>query len=86
MFITPVFSTGSTGKNDELVRILEEELQQVQKQHPTLRAEYFGGPSVGVYNARQIKQDTIQTEEIDSFDYHAYTVRRIVCPVSYLFY
>lgn len=64
MFITPVFSTGSTGKNDELVRILEEELQQVQKQHPTLRAEYFGGPSVGVYNARQIKQDTILTSSI----------------------
>lgn len=64
MLITPVFSTGSTGKNDELVSILEEELQQVQKQHPTIRAEYFGGPSVGVYNARQIKQDTILTSSI----------------------
>lgn len=64
MFITPVFSTGSTGKNDELVSILEEELQRIQKQHPNIRAEYFGGPSVGVYNARQIKQDTILTSSI----------------------
>lgn len=64
MFITPVYSTGSTGKNEELIRILEDELQQVQQQHPSIRAEYFGGPSVGVYNARQIKQDTILTSSI----------------------
>ena len=31
MFITPVFSTGSTGKNDELIKILEEELKHVQE-------------------------------------------------------
>ena len=64
MFITPVFSTGSTGKNDELIKILEEELQHVQGQSPTIRAEYFGGPSVGVYNARQIKKDTILTSSL----------------------
>ncbi|WP_308745767.1 1-acyl-sn-glycerol-3-phosphate acyltransferase [uncultured Bacteroides sp.] len=64
MFITPVFSTGSTGKNDELVRILEEELRHVQSKSPVIRAEYFGGPSVGVYNARQIKKDTILTSTI----------------------
>lgn len=64
MFITPVFSTGSTGKNDELIKILEEELQHVQKESPTIRAEYFGGPSVGVYNARQIKKDTILTSSL----------------------
>lgn len=61
MFITPVFSTGSTGKNDELIKILEEELQHIQGESPAIRAEYFGGPSVGVYNARQIKKDTILT-------------------------
>lgn len=64
MFITPVFSTGSTGRNDELIRILETELQQTQTAYPTLRVEYFGGPSVAVYNARQIKQDTILTSSI----------------------
>lgn len=30
MFITPVFSTGSTGKNDELIRVLEAELQRLR--------------------------------------------------------
>lgn len=64
MFITPVFSTGSTGKNDELIKILEEELQHVQGESPTIRAEYFGGPSIGVYNARQIKKDTILTSSL----------------------
>ena len=64
MFITPVFSTGSTGKNDELIKILEEELQHVQGESPTIRVEYFGGPSVGVYNARQIKKDTILTSSL----------------------
>ena len=64
MFITPVFSTGSTGKNDELIKILEEELQHVQGESPTIRAEYFGGPSVEVYNARQIKKDTILTSSL----------------------
>ena len=64
MFITPVFSTGSTGKNDELIKILEEELKHVQEKSPTIRAEYFGGPSVGVYNARQIKKDTILTSSL----------------------
>lgn len=64
MFITPVFSTGSTGKNDELIKILEEELQHVQGESLTIRAEYFGGPSVGVYNARQIKKDTILTSSL----------------------
>ena len=64
MFITPVFSTGSTGKNDELIKILEEELQHVQGESPTIRAEYFGGPSVGVYNARQIKKDMILTSSL----------------------
>lgn len=61
MFATPVFGTGSTGENDRLIRILEDELQQIEKEYPSIRASYFGGPSVGVYNARQIKKDTILT-------------------------
>lgn len=64
MFITPVFGTGSTGKNDKLIQVLEDELQQIEKTYPTLKVSYYGGPSVGVYNARQIKQDTIMTSGI----------------------
>lgn len=64
MFVTPVFSTGSTGKNDELIRVIEQELQHIEAEQPGIQAEYFGGPSVGVYNARQIKQDTLLTSSI----------------------
>lgn len=60
-FITPRYSMGSTGKNDPLITTIEEELQEIMQQYPDVRAEYFGGPSVGVYNARQIKQDTMIT-------------------------
>ena len=42
----------------KLIRLIEDELQKAEKEHPQLVAEYFGGPSVGVYNARQIKKDT----------------------------
>lgn len=64
MFMTPVFGTGSTGENENLIRILENELQQVQKEYPSIHVSYFGGPSVSVYNARQIKKDTIITSSI----------------------
>lgn len=64
MFVTPVFNTGSTGKNDKLIEIIEDELGKTERTHPQLTAEYFGGPSVGVYNARQIKKDTIVTSTI----------------------
>ena len=64
MFMTPVFGTGSTGENENLIRILENELQQIKKKYPSIHASYFGGPSVSVYNARQIKKDTIITSSI----------------------
>ncbi len=65
MFITPVFSTGSTGKNDELIKILEEELQARTGRisyHSSLNTSAV--PPVGVYNARQIKKDTILTSSL----------------------
>jgi len=64
LFITPIFSTGSTGENDKLVTAIEEELSNLNQKNPSIKAEYFGGPSVGVYNARQIKQDTMITLSI----------------------
>ncbi|MDE5678491.1 trifunctional MMPL family transporter/lysophospholipid acyltransferase/class I SAM-dependent methyltransferase [Phocaeicola sp.] len=64
MFITPVFNSGSTGPNDRLVSLIEDALRQTEQAYPQLTAEYFGGPSVGVYNARQIKKDTLVTSSI----------------------
>ena len=34
MFITPVFNTGSTGKNDKLIRLIENELQKRKRNIP----------------------------------------------------
>ncbi|NDV65508.1 trifunctional MMPL family transporter/lysophospholipid acyltransferase/class I SAM-dependent methyltransferase [Bacteroides sp. 224] len=64
MFITPVFGTGSTGENEHLIAALEETIGEINKENPQIKIEYFGGPTVGVYNARQIKKDTIITSAI----------------------
>ena len=64
MFISPVFGTGSTGDNEHLVYVLEEAIQKLNSENPHIRISYFGGPSVAVYNARQIKKDTIITTNI----------------------
>lgn len=61
LFITPRYGMGTTGKNEVLIDALEESLATLAKEHPAVKAEYFGGPSVSVYNARQIKRDTTLT-------------------------
>lgn len=62
--LTPRYPTGSTGKNDLLIEVIEREIEEAMKAHPDVRIEYFGGPSVSVYNARQIKRDTMLTLSI----------------------
>lgn len=64
IFITPHYGTGSTGKNEYLIDTIEKQLKETIKNCPEVKAEYFGGPSVGVYNARQIKSDTMLTMTI----------------------
>lgn len=64
LFITPVFGTGSTGENEILITTLEKTIQEINHSTNLVKAEYFGGPSVAVYNARQIKKDTIITTNI----------------------
>ena len=49
--LTPVFGTGSTSENENLIRILENELQQVQKEYPSFAHLTLESPSVSVYNA-----------------------------------
>lgn len=60
-FLTPRFGTGETGHNDRLVSIVEDAIESLSVQYPSVTAEYFAGPAVGVYNARQIKKDTFMT-------------------------
>lgn len=64
MFISPVFDTGSTGENERLISGLEAAIEQLNAANPEVTISYFGGPSVGVYNARQIKEDTIVTSTL----------------------
>lgn len=61
MFITPTFGTGSTGKNEVLIAALEEGINTLKENNSALDIEYYGGPSVAVYNARQVKTDTMLT-------------------------
>ena len=64
LFVTPRYGTGSTGKNEFLIDTIEKQLKETMNTYPGVKAEYFGGPSVGVYNARQIKSDTMLTMTI----------------------
>lgn len=61
MFLTPTFEMGNTRDNDLLVSEIEKQIKLTEESTPELSVEYFGGPSVSVYNARQIKWDTILT-------------------------
>lgn len=61
MFITPVYGLSETGLNEQLIDVLEKQIDQLNRENPTVVVKYFGGPSVSVYNARQIKQDVLYT-------------------------
>lgn len=61
LIISPKYGTGSTGKNDRLITSLEEQIELTESSFPGVSVTYFGGPAVSVYNARQIKADTMLT-------------------------
>ncbi|MDR1879828.1 MAG: 1-acyl-sn-glycerol-3-phosphate acyltransferase [Tannerellaceae bacterium] len=61
LFLTPRYQTGETGKNGLLVDAVEAALERVEARYPDVEAAYFGSPPVSVYNARQIKRDTVVT-------------------------
>jgi Predicted exporters of the RND superfamily len=61
VMIDPVNGTGSTGKNEALISSIEEQAKTVMQQMPQVSIEHFGGPSVAVCNARQVKKDTMIT-------------------------
>ncbi len=60
-FFVPLNSLGNTRQNDRLVHVLEESVAQAERLHSGLDIKYFGGSAVAVYNARQIKHDTLVT-------------------------
>lgn len=64
IMIDPANGTGSTGKNEKLVSAIERCSSQIEMKNADVAVEFFGGPIMGVYNARQIKQDTMVTMTI----------------------
>lgn len=63
-FLTPRYGSGSTGKNERLISAIEAGIAEMSRLVPEVEISYFGGPSVAVYNARQIKRDTLVTLNI----------------------
>jgi 1-acyl-sn-glycerol-3-phosphate acyltransferase len=65
--VTPVNGSSNTSANDKLVSSLESAKTNVEKSFPETEVLFMGGPTVAVYNARQIKSDTFTTLGIALF-------------------
>ncbi len=61
MFLTPVYPSGDTRKNEPLIAALEHEAARAEAAFPGVHVAFYGGPSAAVYNARQVKRDTLLT-------------------------
>lgn len=59
LFIEPVYGMGDTGKNEHLVKLMDEASRIASTDNTTITC--IGGPVVAVCNARQIKKDTTIT-------------------------
>lgn len=59
MFIQPSNGMGDTGSNDRLVSVLQQAESKAEVNGVSI--DCIGGPIIAVYNARQIKQDTMLT-------------------------
>lgn len=60
LFADPSGGSSATAANEKLVSRIEQELEAAEGQYD-IRADYFGAVGVAVYNARQIKRDTMST-------------------------
>ena len=60
LFAVPAGGSSATADNERLVTLLEEQLEAASERFE-VRADYFGAVGVAVYNARQIKRDTMGT-------------------------
>ncbi|MBQ8581941.1 MAG: 1-acyl-sn-glycerol-3-phosphate acyltransferase [Alistipes sp.] len=63
LFLSPAHGLGHTGENERLVSGLEEAMAHIEGQY-AVDVSCVGGPVVAVYNARQIKRDTMLTLSI----------------------
>jgi len=64
VYIEPVYPAGNTAENGLLIDGIEKLISEFSQKDAQIDIEYFGGPVVAVYNARQIRQDTTTTLSI----------------------
>ncbi len=58
LFLVPIYPANDTGNNLELVKKLDQAIAQATEKHPQVQARYFGGATVAVGNAQQLRKDT----------------------------
>ena len=66
VFISPNYQSGDTGVGDRLIERIESALEELNAEYAAagITADYYGGPAVAAYNARQIKRDMMLTLNI----------------------
>ncbi len=64
VYIEPTYAAGNTAENTILIDGIEKLIDEFSGKDPSIHIEYFGGPAVAVYNARQIQKDTTTTLSI----------------------
>ena len=66
VFISPHYQSGDTGVGDRLIERIESALEGLNAEYAAagITADYYGGPAVAAYNARQIKRDMMLTLNI----------------------
>ena len=66
LLISPKYKIGNTNENSILIEQIEDVIEKcsILPELSGINIEYFGGPAVAVYNAKQIKFDTIVTLNI----------------------
>lgn len=60
LFADPAEGSSATASNERLISLLEKQLAATEADY-NIRADYFGAAGIAVYNARQIKRDTMWT-------------------------
>lgn len=64
LFLVPSYPANDTGHNIELVKRLDQAIAQATEKYPHVQAHYFGGATVAVGNAQQLRKDTWLTLSI----------------------
>lgn len=64
LFITPAFPPNNTGKNAEMLELLDNIIKTQNKTFDNITASYFGATAVSVGNALQLRKDTMLTQGI----------------------